>query len=162
MDASFARRMRLPMFFLGIAGGALTLLLLQAKPGEPLTRAALDAARATWKRVAIAHYEFEIEVSGTQQGHHSVTVRGGKVIAMTTDGAATLPHVHKFWTVEGMFDFLEAELDRAGRRLPETSAEVILQAHFDGTRGYPLRFVRHVTGETGSIEWEMRRFAPAP
>lgn len=162
MDASFARRMRLPMLFLGIAGGALTLLLLQAKSGEPLTRAALDAARATWKRAAIADYEFEIEVSGTQRGRHAVTVRAGKVAAMTTDGADTKPHVHKFWTVDGMFDFLEAELDRAERRPPGAPGEVILHALFDAGRGYPLRFVRHVTGESGSIEWEMRRFRQGP
>ena len=147
---------------LGLAAGALTLVLMLREEGDPLTRVALDAARETWRNNGTADYEMDIHVEGRQSGEHHVEVRGGRVVRMTTGGAPAQEHVWRFWSVGGMFRFLATELDNASR--PKAAygaaddAEVVLIAAFDDEYGYPRRFFRHVIGKRSGIEWEVRSF----
>ena len=157
-------RTRLIVGVLGLAAGALTLLLIFREEGDPLTREALDAARKTWRDKGPSDYKMDIHVEGRQSGEHHVEVRGGRVVKMTTGGAPASEHVWEFWSVDGMFEFLTMELNNASRAKATYGAdddgEVVLAAAFDDEYGYPRRFFRHVMGKQVGIEWEDSSFQP--
>jgi hypothetical protein len=148
----------------GTAAGALTLLVLFRKEGEPLTAGGLDAAEARWREAGPRDYDLAVSVRGAQSGEHRIEVRGGRVVAMTTGGAPVDPRVWPYWSVEGLFRFLRDELgarDRAREAHDaEGSAQVVLRVAFDGKLGYPRRFLRHVLGGRPGIEWEVTGLVP--
>lgn len=134
-------------------------VLMMRKPGEPLTAEALHAARRRWADRALRDYDMDVEVSGTQQGRHHIQVRAGRVVRMTTGGADVPEHIWPFWSVDGMFDFLQTELANAAdpKRafgIDDPSA-VVLRVHFDPELGYPKHFLRHVLGRRMEIRWEV-------
>ena len=150
-------------FLLGAAATVGVLILL--KPGEPLTEKTLRTAGERWRSRGLENYDLEVEVRGVQKGRHSIQVRGGRVVHMTTGGADAPAHVRKFWTVQGMFDFLAEELRHAAQ--PEKvygvsdPSQIVLRAEFDSDLGFPRRFIRHVMGRSVGIEWEVRSFQKA-
>jgi hypothetical protein len=148
----------------GTAAGALTLLFLFRREGEPLTAAGLEAAEARWRDAGPRDYDLAVSVRGAQSGEHRVEVRGGRVVAMTTGGAPVDPRVWPYWSVEGLFRFLREELAAAERPREahgaDGSAQVVLRVAFDGELGYPRRFLRHVLGGGAGIEWEVTGLAP--
>ena len=162
MTASPKRWGRLVPFLLGGVAGAAILFFLLRSPGEELTREGLAAARAVWKGRQIFNYRLTVDIEGAQHGLHEITVRDGSVVSMTTEGAAVPRAVWEYWTVEGMFRFLEDEL--AAREDPEPvhgvqdPGHVVLRARFDPDRGYPRTFFRHVMGRGAAIRWEIRQF----
>jgi hypothetical protein len=129
-------------------------LLTRPSAGEPLTAERLAAARALWKEKGPRSYVVDVDV---RDAHHRVEVRDGKVVSMTTDGRDAPERLHGYWTVEGMFQSLSEELSNLRR--PEAAfgvsdpSRVTLRAAFDGRYGYPARFLRHVEGETRSVDW---------
>jgi len=146
-------------FLAGLACAILAtaaLLWTQRRPGETLDAHNLQAAMTLWTRAGPEDYDLEVVVRGTQEGDHEIEVRGGKVVKMTTGGAPASPSAYAYWTVEGMFRFLSEELDYAKRHQDE--GETVLTVAYDKTYGYPARFVRHVMGQSASIEWEVTSF----
>jgi hypothetical protein len=147
----------------GIAAGALTLVLLFREEGAPLTRADLDAAAERWTKAGLLDYDLAVTVRGAQEGEHRIEVRDGRVVAMTTGGAAVDPKVWPYWSVDGLFRFLRDELEGAMRAREvhgvSDASEVILRAAFDAELGYPRRFLRHVPGGRPGIEWEVTALA---
>jgi hypothetical protein len=147
-----------------LALAVLAALLLRPRM-EPLTVERLNAAKQRWQARRPADYDMQIVVSGIQKGVHAIKVRDGDVVDMTTGGAEVPKHVWPRWTVEGLFDFLETELENA--RDPANTYgvadpnQVVLQADFDEPTGYPRRFLRHVMGRQASVEWEVTEFRPA-
>mgnify|MGYP007059460768 FL=1 len=148
----------------GVVVAAVALVLLLRKGGETLTTEVLAAARERWAAEGPKDYDLRIEITGAQEGSHRVEVRRGVVVNMTTGGAAVPPRVWPSWSVEGLFRFLETELENAERPARphgvDSPDQVLLRAEFDGDLGYPRRFVRHVQGTTKSIEWEITAFEP--
>lgn len=152
---------------LALVAAGITLWLLYRGEGDPLTREGLAEARARWKSAGVTDYDIEIEVSGGQQATHVLSVRGGKVTRMTTNGVAPPERIWPVWTVEGMFDTLETELrNAAAPKVPygvDDPADVVLEVAFDQRYGFPRRFFRHVLGSPhGGIEWNVTRFEPRP
>lgn len=149
---------------LGVVIAAVALVLLLRKGGETLTADGLAAARARWEEKRPASYDLSIEITGAQEGRHRVEVRGGRVVKMTTGGEPVPERVWPLWSVDGLFRFLETEIENRERPARahgvETPGQVLLRAEFDGTWGFPRRFVRHVRGRTDSIEWEITAFEP--
>jgi len=145
-----------------LAAGALVLIL--RKGGEPLTAEAVAAGRSLWEKKGPKDYDLSIEITGAQEGLHRIEVRGGRVARMTTGGEPVPERVWSLWSVEGLFRFLETELDNAAHPARahgvDDPKKVMLRAEFDPTWGYPRRFVRHVQGRTDSIEWQVTSFEP--
>lgn len=143
-----------------VVAGIVALLL--RRPAETLTAARLQTAEQRWHASGVSDYEMRIVVSGIQQGTHHIRVRGGRVVEMTTGGAEVPKHVWQRWTVEGLFAFLEEELENA--KDPENAygvedpSQVILQVTLDKELGYPRHFLRHVMGRQASIEWDVEEF----
>ncbi|MHC4973957.1 MAG: DUF6174 domain-containing protein [Planctomycetota bacterium] len=146
---------------IAVVATAVTLGLWYRQPGEPLTAELLAEARARWQERGPRAYDLEVSVSGAQQGEHRMEVRDGRVTKMTTGGAPVRQGAWEYWSVEGMFRFLESELanrERAGEVFGTSDVE--LRVEFDGTYGYPAHFLRHVMGRPKSVEWNVRAFHP--
>lgn len=153
-----------------VAGGLSFTLLLGIvffapfKRGRPLTRERLREARRRWREKDLKDYDLEIRVGGSQRAFHRIQVRGGKVVRMTTGGADVGSRPGRYWTVEGLFGFLETELEHAGK--PERAygvkdpSQVVLRAEFDPEWGFPRRFLRHVMGRSLEARWEVISFSP--
>lgn len=126
--------------------------------GRDLVRSDLDAARDLWRRRGPASYELVIETRGATGKRSVVAVRDGEVVSMETGGRPASRGAWRYWSVEGLFDFLESELENAASARETYGAapeEVVLKASFDRDLGYPRRFLRHVLGTRNSVEWEV-------
>lgn len=126
--------------------------------GRDLSQTELDAARDLWRQRGPGSYVLVIETRGAAGQRSVVEVRDGEVVSMETGGRPASRGAWRYWSVEGLFDFLESELENAAAARETYDAEpeeVVLKASFDGELGYPRRFLRHVMGTRNSIEWEI-------
>lgn len=134
------------------------------QPVRPLTEKDLTRARATWQHAGLQNYVMKVRLIGSLEGEHEIEVQNGRVVSMSTGGQPVANHVWPYWTVEGMFQFLEEELSQKERPASAfevaDSEEVFLSAEFDGKLGYPRRFLRQVFGRRHTAEWEVREFRP--
>jgi hypothetical protein len=148
----------------GVAGCIITIVIVNANPGEPLTLERLQAAQERWKQRRAADYDLRVEVRGAQKGDHEIQVRGGKVVRMTTGGFDVPQNAWTYWSVDGMLQFLQMELQNAER--PELGfgvkdrKDVVMFARFDPDYGYPREYLRHVMGRSIEIRWEIISFEP--
>jgi hypothetical protein len=73
---------------------------------------------------------------------------------MTVDG--TTPSQRRtwyYWSVPGMFDVLERDLEAAEEE------QLLLRADFDPATGYPRRYERAMLRTRQQTQWEVVRFA---
>lgn len=131
--------------------------------GRELTREDLEAARERWSRSGPASYTLVIETRGATGKRSVVEVRDGDVVSMETGGRPASRTAWEYWTVDGLFDFLDTELRNAAAAEQTYGAspdQVVLQARFDDELGYPRRFLRHVLGTRNGIEWVVESLTP--
>lgn len=116
------------------AGGAAVYLLRDRTPVA--TAEIVQQNRAAWEGQGIKDYELSIqkEIDRAPPEVIVTSVREGKVIRLTV-GAAEVPPRDSY-TVAGLFDLLEAELERLGGQGPGASG--FLQAAFEEKLGAPL------------------------
>ncbi len=130
----------------------------------PLTAERLEAARRLWESRRPADYTLEIEMRGALRDRRRIEVRGTEVVRMTTGETEVAPQASAYWTVEGLFQFLETDLANAARPRDAFGVSdpeaVVLRARFDPEWGYPAYFLRHVLGRRQSVEWVVREFRP--
>lgn len=153
---------------LGAALGLLAgLYFALRQPAEPLTAERLARARELWTSGGPATYSLELELAGAVRDRRRIEVRDGAVVGMTTDGVEVPRQAWAYWTVDGLFDFLETELGNA--RSPQRAYGVadpklvVLRARFDPELGYPEYFLRHVMGTAGGrrdTAWTVVAFEP--
>jgi hypothetical protein len=156
------------------AGVALTLVALLAwlwlhrDPTPALSAELLESARRLWQQNRVADYDLNVEVTGERQESIQVKVRGGEVVAYTNNGHTPKPHTWAWWSVDGMFEQLDRELElSAGDATaePRGASPMVLRAEFDPHYGYP-RIFRHLALGAGrgpanrEIRWEVTRFEP--
>lgn len=136
------------------------------QPVRPLTEKDLTRARAAWQHAGLQNYVMRVRLIGALEGEHEIQVQNGRVVNMSTGGRPVANHVWAYWTVEGMFQFLDEELSQ--KKKPAAAfgvaeeEEVFLSAEFDGKLGYPKRFLRQVFGRRHTAEWEVREFRTLP
>jgi len=142
----------------GIAVGlvALAAVLFYTFRGTTLrlTPEDFDAARARWRQHGPRDYDLTIEQTGARAATIEVSVRDGEVTAMTVDG--TSPSQRRtwyYWSVPGMFDVLERDLQAA------EAEQLLLRADFDPATGYPRRYERTMLRTRQQTQWEVVRFA---
>ncbi|MEZ5332459.1 MAG: DUF6174 domain-containing protein [Thermoanaerobaculia bacterium] len=131
--------------------------------GSDLTREDLEAARQLWESAGPASYTLVIETRGATGKRSIVEVRDGEVISMETGGKPASRSAWAYWTVDGLFDFLDTELRNAAAAEQTYGAspdQVVLQARFDDRLGYPRRFLRHVLGTRNGVEWVVESLTP--
>lgn len=145
---------------LGLAAG---LYFTLRQPAEALTSERLERARARWTAAGPRSYTLELELAGVLRDRRRIEVREGAVVAMTTGGVEVPRQAWDYWTVDGLFAFLETELANAAS--PERAygvsdpSRVVLRARFDPDLGYPEFFLRHVMGSRRDTSWTVVAFA---
>jgi hypothetical protein len=128
-----------------------------------LTPKALEAAQVKWTEVGPAHYVMDIEIGGARPGPVHVEVVDGEVVAMTRDGKAPAQErVWAVWSVPGMFETIERELELAENPEREMNAtegtKLWLRCEFDPQFGYPKVFHRAVRGGGPEVYWKVTKF----
>jgi hypothetical protein len=161
-----------------LAGFAITLVIALATlclwlrdPKPLLTRDAFDEAWERWEEANLADYDVEVEVQGRQPATYLVEVRNNEVDRALRNGYPLKQRrTHGTWSVPGMFDTIEIDLenveratapaakaDRAASGERDGSSELRLRATFDPQFGYPSYYHR---GQLGGedVVWRVRRF----
>lgn len=132
-----------------------------------LTPERLSAAEQLWAEKGPQSYDLDVLIEGAQPGVVHVEVRDGVTTDMQRDGRT--PHqrrVWDVWSVPGMFDTIERELDLAADPVHEMQANanpntrLDLHAAFDQQFGYPARFHRIVFGGGPEVYWRVTSFEP--
>ncbi|HUY35845.1 MAG TPA: DUF6174 domain-containing protein [Pirellulales bacterium] len=144
---------------LGIIGVALVLRNRSALP--PLTADDLAAAQRLWDEQGPSDYDLDVEIGGRQSGRFRVEVRSGKPTQVTRNDVSPQRRTWDTWTVPGMFDTLQQELDLADRpdgAFGQPGARAVMWAVFDAQLGYPRRYERFVLGTPYEVRWEVTRF----
>jgi hypothetical protein len=126
-----------------------------------LTESELNAAKKRWQEHGPASYDMDIELRGAQPGHVQVNVRNRVVAAETRDGRVPKEHTWETWTVPGMFNTMETDMDIAEN--PEQAIQAApgtkwqLRSEFDPMLGIPRRYHRLATSGP-DVYWRVTRF----
>jgi hypothetical protein len=162
-----ARRVLMAGLLIAVLGLVTVLVVLRvfvAQRIPELTEARLTEAEDRWDRAAVASYDMDIKIGGAQPGLVHIEVRNGEVSAMTRDGRSPPARTWIVWTVPGMFETLERELELAQDPVHEMQAaagtELRLRSEFDPQLGYPRKYHRYVTGGGPEVFWQVTRFQP--
>jgi len=115
-----------------------------------LDEAALEVAIDRWEKNGPASYDMDIDLRGAQPGKIHVEVRDGEVTAETRDGRDPGRSTWGTWSVPGMFDTLERDIQIAANPQEQIQANPgvtwRLRCEFDARYGLPMRYHRMVTG----------------
>lgn len=143
-------------------------ILLARVPRMPkVTIESLAAARQQWRDAGLEDYDLTVEVRGRQAAVYRVEVRGGEVQRATRNDAPLRGYrTLGTWSVPGMFDTMEVDLEHQQRAERSDGAglpQVELRAEFDERTGLPRRCHRIQWGGPGAnpdVVWEVREFEP--
>jgi hypothetical protein len=149
---------------LAIAAVLILLRFLVAERIPDLTADRLESARQRWENEGPPSYNLDIEIRGKQPGTVHVEVRDRTVTAEARDGRPTPERTWDYWTVPGLFDMLDRELELAEDPQHElqagTGTMLRLRCEFDDHFGFPQRFHRHSTGDAPELYWRVTSFQP--
>jgi hypothetical protein len=149
---------------LGIVGVLVVLRVFFAQRHAELTESRLSAAEALWERAGPASYDMDIEIRGAQPGRVHVEVRNNEVATMTRDGRTPPERTWHVWSVPGLFETLERELELAEDPVHEMNAaagtQLRLGCEFDSQFGYPRQYQRFASGGGPQVFWHVTRFEP--
>ncbi len=168
------RRLTVKAVLLGVALGVVltlvtlvTWLWLNRDPMPALTVEALSNARQHWDEHRVADYKLDLEITGERPASVHVEVRDSQVVAYTNNGRTPDAKTWPWWSVDGLFEQMEAELTGSAAedaRVARGASKTVLRAQFDPYYGYPLVFRRLATASGGAASsdsrWEVTRFEP--
>lgn len=150
---------------LGLATVAVISIRNSSNLPPRLAREDFDAATARWKSAGLKSYDMDVELSGRQRGRIHVEVRNGRPTSMSIDDHVPRRRsTWETWTVDSMFDFVDAELQ--GREHPAEffnvsgDATIVQRAAFDAKYGVPSAYQRQILGTPLEISWKVTDFTP--
>jgi hypothetical protein len=162
------RRLRASDVVIGAAVGVMltvaaivVAMIVSRRHATPaLTVERLKAASDRWQRDGLTDYIMDLTVTGRQASRYHVEVRGGKPSLVLRNDRPTAKRSWHYWTVPGLFDVLEHDMDCAddptrgfGAR---PGSQAVLRAEFDA-RGVPRKFERLILGEPQlDMTWEVK------
>jgi len=167
-DAARASRIsrRTTLFALGSMAFALASLVLAieffvVERIPLLTESDLENAKKLWQQHGPVSYDMDIEIRGAQPGKVQVNVRNRVVTAETRDGRVPKEHTWETWSVPGMLNTLELDMETAEN--PEQAIQASpgtkwhLRCEFDPELGIPRRYHRLVSNGP-EVYWRVTRF----
>ena len=125
---------------------------------QQLTAERLATARARWKEKGPHDYDMAWNKLVTAPEQIEAAVRGGKVVKATLDGRELEPRLYHYYSMEGLFDFIEQFLEKDARPNSPRSFTV---ANFDPADGHITRYVRSVSATRERVEITVQ-LRPAP
>jgi hypothetical protein len=134
----------------------LTSITFACAKGEPLTLRSLQHGENLWLKQAMPHYEIKLTISGDriQSGDFVSEVKDDIVVHVTRNGES-ISSKDPFYSIPGMFQFLQDELDMSKdpQRYWNASkgARLYQRAHFDPGNGFVRRYLRSVSGVNHGI-----------
>jgi hypothetical protein len=165
------RALRASDLVLGAAAGGLLALVAiiglivvsRRQATAPLTAESLQTARQRWQTNGPRDYRMDITVRGRQPSRYHVEVAGGNPVVVQRNDHDIPRRNWPYWTVPGLFDVIEHDVDCAedptngfGARPGSTA---VLRADVDERLGYPRKFERLILGEPQlDMTWEVTRF----
>jgi len=161
--------------WLAAAGGAWLAILTvigvviswRSQPLPPLTADRLDSAWARWQANDLANYNIQVEVSGPQAATYRVEIRDRQVVLASRNGyPLKTQRTLGTWSVPGMFDTVEVDLDRrdagAASSATQTSPTLRLCCVFDQQYGFPSQYRRNELGTQMQVDWKVTEFNALP
>ncbi len=138
----------------GFAGGLIGALWMMREPMEPLTEAALAAARKRWQAAGLRDYDLHYRMQGDD---FDVKVRGGIVTEVLRNGRPTRTQNARLYGVDGLFDILAEDLDNLHNPsgpFARRGNVVVMRVRFHPELGYVERYLRSTggVGRGASIE----------
>lgn len=122
--------------------GLTAFLFVVREPTEQLTIELLASARQRWRLAKIGDYDLRYRMHGSD---YAVRCREGTVIETQVDGSPAMSHDLSYYSVEGLFDILELDLenlaDPNGPFAGQTQ-NIIVRARFNREFGYIERYLR--------------------
>lgn len=147
-----------------IVGVALLLQTLVGQKIPVLTEVELEKAQGLWASTGPASYEMDLEILQGRPGTVHIEVQNDEISAMTRDSRTPAQHTWRYWSVPGLFETLERELQMAEDPVHEVGAAAgtrwQLRCEFDRAYGYPRRFHRYVSGGGPEVYWRVTSFVP--
>jgi hypothetical protein len=153
-----------------VVGGLWNLALVGCGARTDLSARSIREARQAWNRAGLRDYDLEWTASGPRSGHYRVFVRDGQVRQVRTilpDGREMIakPGDPSFYSVDGLFQVLEEELDQAHSERPfgqPKGTTVVLKFDPDPKLGYPRQYRRDVVGSSQGLAIDVRQLNPRP
>jgi hypothetical protein len=150
--------------------GLLTILgtTIGCAGGQEVTAEAVNQSKQVWKTAGIRDYDLDWTVTGAQNNHYYVTVRGGdvqKVESAQTDGRRfeLHPSETRFYSVDGLFLTIADELAQLKTDHPfgqPQGTKIVMRFKPDVTLGYPLWYRRDVMGTSQAIAIDVVKLVP--
>ena len=111
LRACWYARLGLPAILIATAG---------CGGGQDVTPQSVRAAKQLWDRAGIRDYDLDWSVTGSNNAHYFVTVRGGEVRTVEMVGrdggkSASRSHETSLFSVDGLFRTLDVELAVCGK-----------------------------------------------
>ena len=137
----FTRRnvvLMLAAFPLGILAG----VWYTREPTVVLTRDTLAAARSHWRAAGVASYELSYDMHGSA---YRIVWRNGRVEDASVNGQPPTSGDWRAYSVEGVFDTLEQELDNVADAAGAYAGRddvVMMRVRFHPKLGYVERYLR--------------------
>src|SRR5262249_43918603 len=138
---------------------------------QEVTPEAVRAAEQLWTRADMQDYDLDWSVSGPNNAHYLVTVRGAevrKIESIRPDGTKVLlrPAETRMDSVDGLFRTPEEELavcSKSERPFGQPKgSKVVMRFRPDAKLGYPHWYHRDVLGSPMSVAIEVNALTPAP
>jgi hypothetical protein len=145
-------------------------LLAGCGASTDVTARSIREARQLWTRAGLRDYDLEWTSTGLRSGHYLVFVREGhvrQVRSILADGRTIVakPGDPSFYSVDGLFQVLEEELDQAQSERPfgqPPGTRIILKFDPDPKLGYPRQYRRDVAGSPQGLAIDVLRLEPSP
>ncbi len=129
-----------------LVAGVFAAMIFSRQPMSGLTAESLEIARQKWRTSGIRSYELRYEM---YEAEYFVRVREGVVLDLLRDGRETQTHQEAYYTVEGILDVLELELEsRDDPKSPFGSSPetTFLRVRFHPEHGYVEQYLRAIGG----------------
>ena len=143
-----------------LAALVLTLFVIR-EPMEPLTSEALHEARDRWRQAGINDYQLRYDMHGSR---YEVRVRHGLVVNLQVNGRQPVSADWGAYSVEGLFEVLEMELENLTDTTGPFGASVgpvIARVRFNDQQGHLERYVRSGSGGGRPVSIQLLEFAHA-
>lgn len=139
---------------------AAVMFFMAREPTEPLTVEALRSAMQRWQAGNVTNYRIRYEMHGSL---YDVDVQDGIVMASTIDGKPIRSADPGAYSVKGLFQTLELELEnRSDPRGPfaQQAATMAMRVRFNKKLGYVERYLRSSGGMGRGAAIVMLEFHP--